>query len=208
LKTSEQQLATLTETAGGLGQPAIAELDRVRSMLAGVRHEALDDPLEVQADLARELQQPLQALTEKLAAIKGERADVREALIRAQARQTRASRNAVLESAQVADLGEWLAGIARTLESGEYAAARIGLQRWTAAADTVYTTEEQREEQLGLLKALRVMAERRRLKGAAVDPGLDALALEAESALRHRPPDLARAKQLVERYQQGLTAAP
>jgi hypothetical protein len=208
LKTSEQQLATLTDTAGGLGQPAAAEVDSVRSALASVRRKALDDPLEVQTDLVRELQQPLQALTEKLARIGRERGDTREALTRAQARQTRASRNAVLESAEVTDLGAWLAGIAQTLESGEYAAARIGLQRWTAAADTAYATEEQREEQLGLLKALRVMAERRRLKGAGIDPGLDAIALEAESVLRHRPPDLARAKQLVERYQQGLTAAP
>ena len=104
-----------------------------------------------------------------------------------------------------ADLGEWLKGIAATLEAGEYTAACIGLNRWTAAADPIYSAEEQRQEQLGLLKALRAMAQRRREKGANFDPGLDSIALEAESALRHRPTDLIRAKQLVERYQRGVT---
>ena len=180
-------------------------VDSVRRALADVRRRALDDPLEIRAGLEQEMQQPLHALTEKLAAIEREQANVRDELIRAQARQARASRTTALDPSRVADLGEWLKGIAATLESGEYTAARIGLNRWTAAADPIYSTEEQRQEQLGLLKALRAMAQRRREKGANFDPGLDSIALEAESALRHRPADLTRAKQLVERYQRGVT---
>jgi hypothetical protein len=206
LRTADQQLATLTDKAGGLGPPALAEIDRVRSTLAGVRHQALDDPLEVQMDFERELQQPLQALTEKLAGLEREQAETREAFGRAQARQERAARASDVDAAQVADLDEWLRSIARTLQSGEYTAARIGLQRWTAAADPVYAAEEQRQEQLALLKALRIMAQRRRERGRALDPDLDAIALEAESVLRCRPADLSRARQLVERYQQGVTA--
>jgi hypothetical protein len=57
----------------------------------------------------------------------------------------------------------------------------------------VMRAEEQRQEQLGLLKALRAMAQRRRERGAGIDPDVDALALEAESALRNRPADLASA---------------
>jgi hypothetical protein len=75
-----------------------------------------------------------------------------------------------------------------------------------AAADSIYSAEEQRQEQLGLLKALRAMAQRRRENGAPFDPELDVVALEAESVLRHRPADLAHAKQLVERYQRSVTA--
>jgi hypothetical protein len=127
--------------------------------------------------------------------------------MRAQARQERAARASDLDPARVADLDEWLNSIARTLQSGEYTAARIGLQRWTAAADPVYSAEEQRQEQLALLKALRVMAQRRRERGRGPDPDLDAIALEAESVLRRRPTDLHRARQLLERYQQGVTAA-
>jgi Protein kinase G tetratricopeptide repeat/Protein tyrosine and serine/threonine kinase len=66
--------------------------------------------------------------------------------------------------------------------------------------------EEQRQEQLRLLKALRAMAQRRRERGVAIDPGLDSLALDPESALHAQPADLARAAQLLERYQSGVMA--
>jgi hypothetical protein len=207
LKTADQQLAALTDRAGGLGPPALAEVNAVRSTLASVRRRALDDPLEVQVALEQELQRPLRALADRLAAIERQQAETRDALMRAQARQERAARASDLDPARVADLDEWLNSIARTLQSGEYTAARIGLQRWTAAADPVYSAEEQRQEQLALLKALRVMAQRRRERGRGLDPDLDAIALEAESVLRRRPADLPRARQLLERYQQGVTTA-
>jgi hypothetical protein len=207
LKAADKQLAILAASAAALGQLASTAVANVRSTFAQIRRRALDDPLEVQLDLEQALQQHLRTLTDKLAALKREQADIREMLVRAQARQARASHSHALDPAQVADLGTWLASIAHTLQSGEYAAARIGLQRWASAADPIYATEEQRQEQLGLLKALRVMAERRREKGAPVDPDLDGIALEAESVLRRRPADLARAKQLVERYQRGVSTS-
>ena len=205
LTATDQQLAALAERARALDEPARVEVDRVRATAAETRRGALDDPLGVEADLTHTLQELLRALDQRLGAMERERASIRDDVSRAQARQERASRNRVLVQAQVADLGEWLNSIVQTLEAGEYAAARIGLQRWTAAAEPVYRAEEQRQEQLGLLKALRAMAQRRRERGAVLDPDLDALGLEAESALRHQPADLVRATRLLEQYQRGVT---
>ena len=154
-------LATLKDRATTLGQLAETAVDTVHRTLADVR--ALDDPLEIQADLERELHQTL-------GAIEREQARVRDELLHAQARQARASRATSLDPAHVADLSAWLNDIAQTLESGAYTAARIGLQRWTAVADPIYSAEEQRQEQLALVKALRAMAQRRREKGLHVDP--------------------------------------
>jgi hypothetical protein len=80
------------------------------------------------------------------------------------------------------------------------------LQRWNTAADKPYSTEERRQEQLDLLKALRAMAQKRRERGVVISPDLDALAIEAESALRTTPADLSRAAELVQRYQRGVTS--
>jgi hypothetical protein len=153
------------------------------------------------------VQARLRSLGEQLDGLEQERATVRDDVLRAQARQARAERTRGLDPTQVAGLGEWLGNIARTVESGQYGAAHIGLQRWNAAADAPYSAEERRQEQLELLKALRAMAQRRRERGAQIDPNLDALALEAESVLRATPADVARASELVARYQRGVTGA-
>lgn len=70
---------------------------------------------------------------------------------------------------------------------------------------TCHMRPKKRQEQLGLLKALRFMAQRRRERGASIGPELDALALEAEAALLGQRVDLARAEQLLDQYQRGIT---
>ena len=206
LKSADAQIVALAARASTLDAQAESEVERVRATFAETRRRALDDPLGVESDIEQVLQQPLRALDRRLTAIEQERAGIRDALSRAQMRQARASRTSALDPAQAADLGEWLNSVARTLESGEYAAARVGLQRWTESADQAYGREEQRREQLDLLKALRAMAQRRREQGAVIDANLDTLGLEAEAALRLQPVDVERARQLVQRYQQGVTA--
>jgi hypothetical protein len=206
LKAAEQQIARLAERAAALDPGAQTEVERVRALFAETRRQALDDPVGTRADLARSVQEPLRALDQRLARVEEEHTSVHADLLRAQTRQARAARDSALDQMHVVDLGEWLSNITRTLESGEYAAARVGLQRWTAAADVAYRDEEQRQEQLGLLKALRAMAQRRRERGAMIDADMDAVALEAESVLRRRPADLARGRQLVEEYQRAVTA--
>jgi hypothetical protein len=205
LKSAEAQIAALAARASTLDRQAESEVERVRSLFAETRRQALDDPLGVESDVEQMLQEQLRALDQRLTAIEQERASTRDALERAQVRQVRAARTAAQDPAQAADLGDWLKSIVRTLDSGEYAAARVGLQRWSGAAERAYGAEEQRREQLDLLKALRAMAQRRREQGAIIDANLDALGLEAEAALRQRPVDLARASQLVQRYQHGVT---
>jgi hypothetical protein len=206
LKSADTRIEALKARASTLGAQAASEVERVRAIFAETRRRALDDPLGVESDVEQVLQEPLRALDRRLTDIEQERASMHDALARAQARQARAVRTPAQDPVQAADLGDWLSTIARTLESGEDAAARVGLQRWSESADQVYGREEQRREQLDLLKALRAMAQRRREQGAVVDANLDAVGLEAEAALRHPPVDLERASQLVQRYQQGVTA--
>jgi hypothetical protein len=208
LDAAQQQLTSLSNRAQALGPDAISAVSRVEPDLQNVRRQALDDPLGVQAGFDQGLQARLRSVGEQLDALERERATVRDDVLRAQARQARAERTRGLDPTQVAGLGEWLANIVRTIDSGQYAAARIGLQRWNAAADAPYSAEERRQEQLELLKALRAMAQRRRERGAQIDPNLDAVALEAESVLRASPTDVARASELVARYQRGVMEPP
>ena len=204
LNTAQQQLSGFAKRAADV--EAQAELERAQQRIAELRRQAFDDPVAIAGTFGQQLRASLQELGERLSKLEAVQAQVRDALERAQLRQARAATNRALDPAQVADLAQWLDAIKRTLESGQYAATRVGLQRWAAAADAAYAVEEQRQEQLGLLKALRAMAQQRRERGATLDPGIDALALEAESALHQRPADLVRASQLVEKYQRAVTA--
>jgi hypothetical protein len=205
LKNADDQLALLAQRAEALGQQAVAALEYSGKVLRNARQQALDDPLGAEVGFTQAAQRCLADLGRQLDAMEHERTSVADDLKRAQARQSRAERTRGLDPSQVADLGNWLEHLAGTVQAGQYSAAHIGLQRWNAAADSPYAAEEQRQEQLGLVGALRAMVQRRRERGAGIEPGLDALLMEAESALRQRPADLARAKRLVERCQRSLT---
>jgi chromosome segregation ATPase len=206
LDGADQQLSSLSSRAAALGVQAVATSEAIRAILRRMRRDALDDPLTVQASFSQALQSPLRSLREKLDSLERDRDSIHDDLARAQARQARAERTRGLDQARVSDLGTWLTSIARTMNDGQYAAARIGLQRWNTAAETPYATEERRQEQIDLLKALRAMAQRRRERGARIDPELDALALQADAALRATPTDVARAAALIAQYQRGVTA--
>jgi hypothetical protein len=207
LKSAENQLTSLAQRAQALGPTAVNAVDTFRAVLQSTRREALDDPLGGQADLDHVLQQRLTALQQQLDSTERERASVRDDLARSQARQQRGERAGGYDPAGVAGLREWIDNIAQTVEKGQYGPARIGLRRWSAAADQLYAAEEQRQEQIGLLKALRAMVQAKRDRGAEIDPDVDALAVQADAALHERPTDLARATELVERYQRAATSA-
>jgi hypothetical protein len=202
----DAQLQALTARASVLGASAEVQLESVKALVADARRQALDDPLGVESALEVSVREPLRRLDEQLTAIEHDRASMRDELVRARGRQARAERSRVLDPTQIAELGDWLASIGRTLDKGEFKSARVGLQRWTISADSMYGGEEQRREQLDLLRALRAMAQRRREQGVVIDAELDAVALEAEAVLRNRPVNLTRASQLVEQYQRGVTA--
>ena len=206
LEAVDQQVLALSIRAAGLGHRAQSAVDSVATVAKSTRREALDDPLSVQSSLSDSLKSRVEDVTRQLDAMEHELASVRDDLARAQARQARAERTRGLDAAHVSDLGAWLSSISKTAADGQYGAARIGLERWNAAADAPYGAEERRQEQLDLLKALRAMAQRRRERGVAVDPSLDALALEAESALRASPADVSRGAALVQQYQRGVTS--
>jgi prefoldin subunit 5 len=206
LDTADQQLSALSARASSLSGLAVAALNSLRTVAQNARREALDDPLSVEADFSSSLKSRIESVSRQLDAMEQERAAVHDDLARAQARQAHASRVRAMDPTTLLDLGNWLASIGKTAANGQYAAARIGLQRWNTAADKPYSTEERRQEQLDLLKALRAMAQKRRERGVVISPDLDALAIEAESALRTTPADLSRAAELVQRYQRGVTS--
>ena len=104
LKIADQQLATLLDRAAALGKPAATAVERVRRAVVDLRRHSLDDPLATEADLERELQRPLQTLTEQLTALERAQADTREELSRARVRQERAMRSTVLDAGQVTNL--------------------------------------------------------------------------------------------------------
>jgi hypothetical protein len=205
LKAADAQLSSLSERAASLGPQAMATVAPMRSALQQARARALDDPLSASGDFNTLVQDRLRTLTRRLDDMERQISSVRDNLARAQARQSRAERTRGADSSQVAGLREWLDNIAQTVAAGEFGPAVIGLQRWNAAAAGPYAAEEQRQEQLGLLKALRAMAQARRDRGAAIDPTLDVVAMQAESALAENPVDLRRATALVQQYQQGVT---
>jgi len=205
LKSADDRLASLSQRAQALGAGAEATIDPVRATIQETRRQALDDPLSAQSDFENSVQQRLAALSSRLDDMERVRATVRDDLARAQARQQLGERTRGFAPEQVAGLREWLDNLTRTVNAGEYGPANIGLQRWNVAADQLYVAEEQRQEQIGLLKALRAMAQARRDRGAPLDPDLDALAMQAESALHEQPTDLARASALVQRFQRAVT---
>src|SRR5262249_8034081 len=90
LKAADQQLTAQAARAEALDAPARVEVDHVRAKATEMRREVLDDPLEVQAALARTLQEQLRTLDRRLGALEQERASIRDEVIRAQARQARA----------------------------------------------------------------------------------------------------------------------
>jgi hypothetical protein len=200
LDAAASQLAQLERRARQVG--LATQLDATRAALAQARQHLLDDPIGAADSFEQRVRQELDGLDRRVCQLEQERAAALGELERAQARQRRAERH--LDPAACAGLGSWLADIGAAAAAGRYSAARVGLQRWNSAADAAFGPLEQRLEQLDLLKALRAKCQRLRARGVAIAPEVDALALQAESALREAPPNLGQAAELVRQYQQAL----
>jgi DNA repair exonuclease SbcCD ATPase subunit len=202
LEAADRQLAQLTARARTVGPGLQPQLEATHAAIALARQQLLDDPIGAAASFEQRIRTELERLDGQIRQLERDQAEAQAALARAQARQRRAERH--LEPAQVAGLGAWLADIANAVAAGKFAAARVGLERWQAAAEPVFGPLERCTEQLDLLKALRAKCQQLRARGITIAPEVDALALQAEAALRAQPPDLATASQLVRQYQAAL----
>ena len=202
LEAADRHLAELTARARAVGLGAQPQLETTRAAVAQARQQLLDDPIGAAASFEQRIRAELERLDGQIGQLERDQTEVQSALARAQTRQRRAERH--LEPAQVAGLGAWLGDIANAVAAGKFSAARIGLERWQAAAEPVFGPAEQRAEQLDLLKALRAKCQQLRARGITIASEVDMLALQAEAALHTQPPDLATATQLVQQYQQAL----
>jgi len=116
------------------------------------------------------------------------------------------------DPADVTALGPWLDRLDAVRDAGRVRAARIGLGKWTQAADGLLRQAEaardaaravldRRRDLRGLFGALRAKAA---AVGRADDPELAAPANQADELLRRRPTPLVAAERLVAEYQRRL----
>ncbi len=114
------------------------------------------------------------------------------------------------------DLAAELDGIVATAQSGDWRSARTQLERWTAAANARLVDAEAaiaasrapittRNEFRALLGAYAVKAKR---LGLVEEPDLSAIFDAAHDELYTAPTDVARAAELIRRYQRALTGVP
>jgi hypothetical protein len=119
------------------------------------------------------------------------------------------------EDGLVDALGPWLQKLEQVAREGRYAAADVGLAKWTSAATGYLANDDEiasaltgvvarRDELRGRLEARRAQAQGLKAKGAPLDPAVEDIAHEAEKLLASRPTPLARAAALVERYESAL----
>jgi hypothetical protein len=128
---------------------------------------------------------------------------------------------APLDDGLVRGLGPWLDRIAEAARAQRWRPAEVGLARWREAAEGYLKSDGEiakaltallarRDELKGRLAARRAQAssfaDRAAHAGGAapVDTQAEALAREAEDLLARRPTPLARASDLVERYDQAV----
>jgi hypothetical protein len=123
----------------------------------------------------------------------------------------------LLDDAAIHGLSPWLDKIAEAVQGQRWRAADVGLARWREAAEGYLHTDgaiakalkallARRDELKGRLAARRAQASAFAAKGRLLDPETEALAREADALLAQRPTPLARASEIVERYEELVRA--
>jgi hypothetical protein len=117
-----------------------------------------------------------------------------------------------VEDALVLGLDPWLDRISESAHSGRWRAADVGLARWREAAESYLQKDDaiakaltalvaRRDELKGRLAARRAQAATFAARGVPLDPNAEAVGREAEGLLLMRPTPLAKASELVQRYE-------
>jgi hypothetical protein len=190
------------------------DVDEAAARLAR-RREALDALAKERGKVEQGLGDAAQVLQELGAVLVGSR----DALVQA--------REKILEPEGLSEpmddagrqgLADWLDTLRTTFAGGRWRAAKVGLDRWGAAADAALAAERQRlaanraalderAELQGRFKALRAKGDALARRGP-VPPGLPEAAREAEAALQARPFDLPAGRRLVSTFESLLAGKP
>jgi hypothetical protein len=224
-------LAEAAQLARGLGDAAARECDAQAARCGELARSLATDPLSVRPVEVETLEGALAELRQGLAALDELRGHVDERLreaaslverVRAAQREAEEARAEALAKiadpkltqpdAPAADLERELAQIRAHAGAGAWREANDGLARWTAQASAALANAqraiaesrapiEERNELRGRLDAYQGRARRLRL---TEDPALAELFGRAHESLYHAPTDLARARELVRRYQEAL----
>jgi len=236
LADAAAEILSLQKLADSLHQDDLRELKMAREAIASLRDHIESDPLGVSSDFDREIKplisqvkttleqleqqqtqiqhnlatahQQLQQLVELQAATSTAFAESQEKVTDYSPRQT------PLSSEHINALKTWLNRLEAKFAEGLMHPVRIGLENWTTkvkeyitAEERAYTTNkaplEMRQELRGRLDALKVKAQAR---GLAEDPTLTAIAFEAKQLLYTRPTPLAKAAELVSKYEKQLNS--
>jgi hypothetical protein len=122
------------------------------------------------------------------------------------------SPGAPTDAGLIAGLSPWLEKIMQAAHAGRWQSAEVGLDRWSEAArgylandariaDVFAAVLARRDELAGRLSARRAQATAIAARGGKLAYEADGLAREAEKLLGQRPTPLARASDLVERFE-------
>lgn len=237
LASADTKLATLEARAKSLGADAVAETVGIRSGLTTLRTQAESDPLATVVSLDKQFAVSLETLRKRLESMATERttltADFEAAGRLLSTLDTdRASADAALAKCrrmilepdglqdsmtdqQIAELRAWLSTLTDTFKRGQWKAARVGIDRWTAEAREYADVQsaavaanqgplDMLVELQGRLSALHAKANAR---GIAALPYLAQLAGQANQLIARPPVPLARVSKLVADYERAVDAA-
>jgi hypothetical protein len=121
------------------------------------------------------------------------------------------------DDGHIEGLGPWLDKIRDAASAGRWSTGEVGLARWNDAAKGYLAADGQiaralssvlarREELSGRLSARRAQVAALVARGVSLDPSAEDAAREAEKLLARRPTPLARAAELVERFDAAVRA--
>jgi hypothetical protein len=182
------------------------------------RLAALSTRLAQESELRRKVQDSMASATKLLAELQSVHRAAAEAVPRFQLEVEGArAPGPVLGESEILGLVPWLDKIAEAVHGQRWRAAEVGLARWRETAEGYVHADgaiakafkallARREELKGRLAARRAQASAFAAKGNPVDPQTEALAREADDLLSRRPTPLARATEIVERYEELVRA--
>ncbi len=235
LVTADREVASLQSLVDRLGAPVPPEMDAARREVASLRARVSTDPLGVEAALTAEVTSLLARARAPLSVLEKQRTRLETDLGRARVllqeldtlqptwetlrRDCRDKIEAFPVTGPVvrADFADWLRSVEEARQRQQWKPARIGLDRWLAAAEAARgelsecclaarAALERRQELRGLLHALQAKARAQAAQGRAPDLSLADLAREAQQLLHGRPTPLERAASVVAEYERRLLA--
>jgi hypothetical protein len=234
LSQAEAEIQALRQQANILGVNDLTDLKGVEQAIAPLRDQVATDPLGVKDEFEQQIQPLIERIKGRLNQVLQQHNQIQDGLAIAHTLSqnltelNQQAHTAYAESLEkVRDhsglqpplsadhldaLCQWLSRLETRFAAGLVHPIRVGLENWTANVKAAIAIEqraiiancyplETRRELRGRLEALKAKALAR---GRAEDPMLADLSAQAKQILYTRPTDLAKAIELVTRYEQHL----